>query len=97
VLASRPAEAATSVTEICRKLEVTEGTFYHWKKRFGGLGVSELRELRHLKEANRTLDEPVAVSYPPRSRSYSSSEVTQFGHNRRAPADPWPGLSRCRA
>ena len=41
-LAVRQAEAGTPVAEICRKLEITEGTFYRWKKKFGGLGVSVL-------------------------------------------------------
>src|SRR5262245_3004845 len=52
-LALRQAEAGTPVGEICRKLGVSEQTFYRWKKRFGALGVSELRELRQLREENR--------------------------------------------
>jgi putative transposase len=60
VLALRQAEAGTPVAEVCRKLEVTEGTFYRWKKHFGGLGVSELRELRQLREENRKLKQLVA-------------------------------------
>jgi transposase len=43
-MALRQAEAGTPVGEICRKLGVSEQTFYRWKKRFGALGVSELRE-----------------------------------------------------
>jgi putative transposase len=46
------AEAGTPVGEICRKLDVSERSLYRWKKRFGALGVSELRELRHLREEN---------------------------------------------
>jgi putative transposase len=38
-MALRQAEAGTPVAEICRKLQVTEATFYRWKKKFGGLGV----------------------------------------------------------
>lgn len=52
-LALRQAEAGTPVPEICRKLGVSEPTFYRWRKRFGTLGVSELRELRQLREENR--------------------------------------------
>jgi hypothetical protein len=40
------AEAGTPVGEICLKVGVSEQSFYRWKKRFGALGVSELRELR---------------------------------------------------
>ena len=41
-------------------MEISEQTFYRWKKRFGGMGVSELRELRQLKEENRKLKQIVA-------------------------------------
>jgi putative transposase len=59
-LALRQAEGGTPVAEICRKLQVTETTFYRWKKKYGGLGVSELRELRQLREENRQLKQVVA-------------------------------------
>jgi len=59
-MALRQAEAGTPVGEICRKLGITEATFYRWKKRFGGLGVPELRELRQLREENRKLKGLVA-------------------------------------
>jgi putative transposase len=60
VMALRQAESGTRVTEICRKLGVSEATFYRWKKRYGSLGVSELRELRQLKDENRRLKGLVA-------------------------------------
>lgn len=59
-MALRQADAGTPVADICRKLEVTETTFYRWKKKFGGLGVSELRELRHIRDENRKLKGLVA-------------------------------------
>ena len=59
-MALRQAEAGTPVADICRKLQVTETTFYRWKKKFGGLGVPELRELRQLREENRKLKQVVA-------------------------------------
>ena len=59
-LALRQAEAGTPVGEICRKLGVSEQTFYRWKKRFGALGVTELRELRQLRDENRKLKDLVA-------------------------------------
>jgi putative transposase len=48
------------VDEICRKMGVSEATFYNWKKKYGGMGVSELRELRQLKEENAKLKQMVA-------------------------------------
>jgi putative transposase len=59
-LALRQAEAGTPVGEICRKLEIAEATFYRWKRKFGDLGVSELRELRQLRDENRRLKGVVA-------------------------------------
>lgn len=53
--ALRLAERGVPVGEICRNLGVSEPTFYRWKKRLGGLGVSELRELRQLREGNGKL------------------------------------------
>ncbi len=59
-MALRLAEAGTPVVEIRRKLGVSEASFYRWKRRYGGLGVSELRELRQLREENRKLEGLVA-------------------------------------
>lgn len=39
---------------------ISEATFYNWKKKYGGLGVSELREMRQLKEENARLKQMVA-------------------------------------
>jgi putative transposase len=51
----RLAKAGTPVGEICPRLGGSEQSFYCWKKRFGVLRVSELRELRYLREENRKL------------------------------------------
>ena len=59
-MALRQAEAGTTVGEICRKLGISQATFFRWKKAYGGLGVSELRELRQLREENRRLKGLVA-------------------------------------
>ena len=40
--ALRQAESGTTVAEVCRKMGISEATFYNWKKKYGGLGVSEL-------------------------------------------------------
>jgi len=39
---------------------VSEVTFYNWKKKYGGLGPSELKRLRQLEEENRKLKQLVA-------------------------------------
>ena len=48
------------VEEVCRKMGISEATFYNWKKEYSGLGVSELRKLRQLEEENRQLKQLVA-------------------------------------
>jgi len=53
-------EAGNPVSEVCRKLGVSEQKFYRWKKRFGSLGVPELLELRQLRDENRKLKGLVA-------------------------------------
>lgn len=60
VQALRQAEAGTVVGDICRKLGITEATFYRWKKTYAGLDLGELRELRQLREENRRLKGVVA-------------------------------------
>jgi putative transposase len=59
-IALRQAEAGTPVEDICRKLEIAEATFYRWKRKFGDLAVSELRELRQLRDEDRRLKRVVA-------------------------------------
>jgi len=58
--ALRQAETGTKVAEVCRKMGISEATFYNWKKKYGGLGVSELRRLKQLEEENRQLKKLVA-------------------------------------
>jgi len=60
VMALRQAESGTPVEDICRKLGISEATFHRWKKRFGTLGVPEIRELRQLRDENRRLKSVVA-------------------------------------
>ncbi len=58
--ALRQAEHGTSVAELCRKLGVSQQTFYLWKKRFAGMGVSEVRRVKQLEEENGRLKRLVA-------------------------------------
>ena len=58
--ALKQAETGASVEEVCRKIGISQATFYAWRKKFGGLGVSELRRLRQLEEENRKLKQLVA-------------------------------------
>ena len=56
----REAESGDTVVEVCRKHGISQQTFYLWKKKYAGLGLSELRELRQLREENGKLKQLVA-------------------------------------
>ena len=58
--ALKQAELGTSVDEVCRKMGISDATFYIWRKKYGGLGPSELRRLRQLEEENAKLKRLVA-------------------------------------
>ena len=60
VFAIKQAETGTPVEELCRKLGITSATFYNWKKKYGGLGITELRRLKQLEEENSKLKKIVA-------------------------------------
>ena len=54
------AEGGTRVADICREHGISEATYYIWKKKYSGLGLSELRELRQLRDENAKLKRLVA-------------------------------------
>ena len=58
--ALREAESGDTVVEICRKHGISQQTFYLWKKKYAGLGLNELRELRQLRDENAKLKRLVA-------------------------------------
>jgi putative transposase len=58
--ALRQVEGGTTVTEICRKMGISQPTFYTWKKKYGGMGLAELREIKQLREENKQLKKLVA-------------------------------------
>ena len=60
VFALRQAESGTRVDEVCRKMGISEATFYNWKKKYGGLGVNELRQLKQPQDENSRLKQIVA-------------------------------------
>ncbi len=60
VFALKQSETGVKVEEICRKMGLSEATYYNWKKKYGGLGISELRRLRQLEEENSQLKKLVA-------------------------------------
>jgi len=53
-------EAGAKIADLVRRLGVTEQTLYRWKKKYGGMQVSEAKRLRALEEENRQLKRLVA-------------------------------------
>ena len=49
-----------TVPEVCRKLGISEQTFYRWRRRYGGLGRSEVRRLKALEQENSRLKKLLA-------------------------------------
>lgn len=60
IAALKQYESGDKTADICRKLGISQATFYMWKKQYAGLGVQELRELRSLREENGRLKRIVA-------------------------------------
>ena len=56
----KEAEAGAKTAEVCRRLGVSEQTFYRWKAKFGGLEVSDAKRLKALEDENRRLKQMVA-------------------------------------
>ncbi len=57
---AKQTKTGTAVLEVCRKLGVSEQTFYRWKKQYGGLGVLESKRLKLLEEEKRRLKQLMA-------------------------------------
>jgi len=72
----REAESGETVVEVCRKHGISQQSFYLWKKKYSGLGLSELRQLR---EENGKLKRLVADAWTlqaninPGSRSFGET------------------------
>jgi len=58
--ALKQVETGTPVADIIRKMEISEQTFYWWKKKYAGLLPSELKWLWQLEDENKPLKQMVA-------------------------------------
>ncbi len=58
--ALRQAEGGTPIVEVCRKMGISEQTYFRWKKKFARMGIAEVRRLKQLEEENRKLKAFVA-------------------------------------
>jgi putative transposase len=58
--ALRQVDAGTPAVQVCRKLGITETTFYRWRSKYDRSGVSPSAEMRRLREENQKLKQIVA-------------------------------------
>jgi putative transposase len=56
----KEAEAGAKVTELCRRHGVSQNTFYLWRKKYGGMELSDAKRLKQLEDENRRLKKAVA-------------------------------------
>ena len=56
----KEAETGVKVPDLCRQHGISDGTFYAWRAKYGGLTVSEARRLKTLEDENRRLKQLVA-------------------------------------
>ena len=60
IRALKEVDAGAKVGDVCRRIGVTEKTFYRWRTKFGGMDVSDARRLRQLEDENARLKKIVA-------------------------------------
>lgn len=60
ILALKEVESGVSVPDVCRKHGISDATFYTWRRKFGGMEVSDAKRLKSLEEENRRLKHLVA-------------------------------------
>lgn len=48
-------QAGLPVADLCRKYQVSPGTYYKFKNKYSGMGVSDIKRLKELEAENRRL------------------------------------------
>lgn len=85
VFAIKQSETGTAIKEVCRKMGISEAPFYNWKKKYGGLGVTELRRLKQLEEENSKLKQIVTLAWTNKcsktwKKSFENYTAKKTGH-----------------
>ena len=60
VQALRQVKDGTPAVQVCRKLGITQTTFYRWRKKYNGVAPGGSREVRELRDENQKLKQIVA-------------------------------------
>jgi putative transposase len=59
----KQAEVGLPIKDLCRKIGISEGTFYNWRAKFGGMDVSDARRLKELEGENTKLKKLLAEAH----------------------------------
>jgi putative transposase len=59
----RQADEGTAIAEVCRKVGISEATYYNWRKKFGGLMPSEMRRLKQPRSTRKCFRTSSSESY----------------------------------
>ena len=51
----KEADAGKKVADVCRNHGISQPTYYNWKSRYGGLGISELKRIREIEAEHSKL------------------------------------------
>lgn len=60
IYALRQVDGGRRIGDVCREMGVAEQTYHRWKKKYAGMGVTELRRLKKLEDENSSLRKLVA-------------------------------------
>ncbi len=69
-----------SVKEVCRKIEVSQQTYYRWRQKYGGMSPELIKELRALQKENQRLrkiitDERIDMEILKEALDYNSKNL----------------------
>lgn len=59
----KEAEAGVPAKDICRQYGICEQTFYRWRRKYGGMDVSEAKRLKELERENKKLKQLLAEQF----------------------------------
>lgn len=60
IRAIKEVDGGRKVTDVCRELGVTDQTMYNWRRKYGGMEVSQAKQLKQLEDENRRLKQLLA-------------------------------------
>ena len=56
----RQADSGQPIEEICREYNISEGSFYRWKKKYGDMDLADAKRLKEIEKENSELKKVVA-------------------------------------